>query len=107
MYYMIEVGYQKVLLGTNQALDPNSIIAVSSKIVDGVEMYTVENKPDVNIHLLPERKIIFPGTKEERDCFRNLYNEMEQSRDEYRSRAWKAEEEVRNLQKEKELNDVE
>jgi hypothetical protein len=104
MYYMIEVGYQKVLLETDR-LVPDSVFAVSLKTVDGVAMYVTESTPDVSVHLIPGRKIIFPGTKEEQDCFRNLYAEIEKDRDEYRSRAWKAEDEIKKLRKEKESKD--
>ena len=71
MYYVIEVGYQKALIHTDEALNPDEVIAV------------------------PQYKIVFPGTEEEQKIFKALRAEVEKDRDEYRSRAWRAEEELK------------
>lgn len=95
MFYVIEVGWQKVLIHTDVMLDPNNIFAVESETVGGARKYIVENKTDITVIAVPQYKIVFPGTEEEQKVFKVLCAEVEKDRDEYRSRAWKAEEELK------------
>ena len=95
MFYVIEVGYQKVLIRTDVMLNPNNIFAVESVTVSGVEKYTLENKTDITVIAVPRSKIVFPNTEEEQKTFKALHDEVEKDRDEYRSRAWRAEEELK------------
>lgn len=95
MFYVIEVGYQKVLIRTDVMLNPNNIFAVESVTVSGVKKYTLENKTDITVIAVPRSKIVFPNTEEEQKTFKALHDEVEKDRDEYRSRAWRAEGELK------------
>ena len=95
MFYVIEVGYQKVLIHTDVMLDPNNIFAVESETVGGVRKYIAENKTDITVIAVPQYKIVFPGTEEEQKIFKALRAEVEKDRDEYRTRAWRAEGELK------------
>lgn len=95
MFYVIEVGYQKVLIRTDVMLNPNNIFAVESVTVSGVKKCTLENKTDITVIAVPRSKIVFPNTEEEQKTFKALHDEVEKDRDEYRSRAWRAEEELK------------
>ena len=97
MFYVIGigVGYQKVLIHTDVMLDPNNIFAVESETVGGVRKYFVENKTDITVIAVPRSKIVFPNTEEEQKTFKALHDEVEKDRDAYRSRAWRAEEELK------------
>jgi len=99
MYYVIEVGYQKALIHTDEALNPDEVIAVDSKIIDGIEKYIVSEKPDVNVFAVPARKLVFPNTPREQETYKILYADVEKDRDEYRTRAWKAEEQLKEARK--------
>ena len=95
MFYVIEVGYQKVLIRTDVMLNPNNIFAVESTTVSGVRKYIVENKTDITVIAVPRSKIVFPNTEEEQKTFKALHDEIEKDRDECRTRAWRAERELK------------
>lgn len=105
MFYVIEVGYQRVLIDSPFVIDPENVFPVSTRSIDGIMKFIVEESPDVNVYAVPKRKVVFPGTHEEQETFRKLYDEMERDRDEYRSRAWKAEEKLKEKEKEQKANE--
>jgi len=99
MYYVIEVGYQKALIRVDEALNPDEVIAVNSRTIDGIESYIVSEKPDVTVFAVPTRKIVFPNTSREQETYKILHAEVEKDRDEYRTRAWKAEKQLEEMRK--------
>jgi hypothetical protein len=99
MYYVIEAGYQKALIRVGEVLNPDEVTAVDSRIIDGIERYVVSEKPDVTVFAVPTRKIVFPNTSKEQETYKILHAEMEKDRDEYRTRAWKAEKQLEEMRK--------
>jgi hypothetical protein len=97
MLYIIDNNYSvhKILISTTSPIHPSSVFSVDSKTINGVKKYVVDPEADITLILPPQEKVVFPGTEEEQKTFRVLSAEIEKDRDEYRSRAWRAEEELK------------
>ena len=107
MFYIVEVDHTKILMQVGAILNPDTIFSVSTKIVDGVEKYFVKDKHNIQLIIPSECNVIFPSTEEEQKAFKTLYEEMGKDRDEYRSRAWKAEEELKKCSELRNLKEEE
>ena len=105
MLYVIESNYTKILLDTGVNISPDTVFNVSTKLVDGTEKYFVEELQNVKLYLVSYRNIIYPNSDKENLSYKELYKDMENDRNSYRTRAWKAEKELENLKAEVKANE--
>ena len=95
MLYIIDNNYHKILISTTSPIHPSSVFSVDSKTINGVKKYVVDPEADITLILPPQEKVVFPGTEEEQKTFKVLHTEIEKDRDKYRTRAWRAEGELK------------
>jgi hypothetical protein len=98
MLILIENGYSKTIIYTEEIIFPEQIFAVKANTIDDKTKYVTEG--EVKVSIVRDEAFVISSSEEGERHYRTLIEKADEEADRYRDRAWKAERERDTLKKE-------